>query len=124
MASRKTILIVDDDRDARFVFSAILNYDGYHVLEAVDGAHGVAMAREHRPDLIVMDVQMPFVNGEEAVRLLREHEVTRSIPVVLVSAADADTLAAAERAGASVVLTKPIEPRRLMVEAERLIGPP
>ena len=121
MSNRKTILVVDDDRDARFVFGAILNYDGYHVIAADDGARGVAMAREHRPDLIVMDVNMPFVSGIEAVRLLREDEATRSIPIILVTA---EELRGADRQGVATVLLKPIEPRRLMEEAQRLIGPP
>ena len=91
---------------------------------ASDGARGVALARENRPDLIVMDVNMPIVNGIQAVRLLREDEVTRAIPVILVTANDVEALAVANDEGVAGVLPKPIEPRRLMLEAERLIGPP
>ena len=124
MSSPKTVLIVDDDRDARFVFSAILNFDGYHAIEALDGARGVAMAREHHPDLVIMDVNMPYVNGIEAVRLLHEDEATRDIPVILITAGDLASVTEAKEAGVSGVLPKPIEPRRLMEEAARIIGPP
>ena len=126
MPSSKTVLVIEDDRDARFVLGAILNYDGYRVLEATDGGEGVALAATHLPDIIVMDVHMPSMNGIQAAAVLREDERTRSIPIVALTG---DWEALTSRPGLARTLfhswlAKPLEPRRLMEHIREIIGDP
>ena len=115
MASSKTVLLMEDDADTRFVLGAILNYDGYHVIEAVDGAEGVALATRHLPDVIVADVHMPEVSGVEAAAALSKDARTRSIPVVAITG-DWDALESQPIVAALFHswLRKPFEPRELM----------
>ena len=79
-------LLVDDLHDTRDMYGEMLRFGGYRVLEASDGADGVAVALEQRPDLIVMDLCMPRMDGWEAIRRLKSDPLTRSIPVVILSA--------------------------------------
>jgi two-component system cell cycle response regulator DivK len=76
------ILIVDDNEQNRRLARDVLQFAGFRTLEAAGGLEGVALAAEHRPDLVLMDIRMPDVNGSEAVRKLREDERTAAIPVV------------------------------------------
>ena len=86
MQARKRILIVEDSEDTRFVYSAILNLDGYDIIEAADGAAGIARAIEHRPDLIITDINMPGLNGFEVARFVRGDDRLAHIPIVAVTA--------------------------------------
>jgi two-component system cell cycle response regulator DivK len=76
------ILIVDDNEQNRRLARDVLQFAGFRTLEAAGGLEGVALAAEHRPDLVLMDIRMPDLNGSEAVRKLREDERTADIPVV------------------------------------------
>jgi two-component system cell cycle response regulator DivK len=76
------ILIVDDNEQNRRLARDVLQFAGFRTLEAAGGLEGVALAAEHRPDLVLMDIRMPDLNGSEAVRKLREDERTAAIPVV------------------------------------------
>ena len=81
--SKPLILLVDDDEDSRFLYVHYLTANSrYRVAEASDGAQGVALAAELRPDLIVMDLSLPLVDGWEAMRRLRSNHGTRDIPIV------------------------------------------
>lgn len=83
----KTILLVEDDSDTRMVYRDALGYAGYRVLTAVHGAEGVHLARRHRPDLILMDIRMPVMDGFTALRYIKTGDHTRAIPVWGITAA-------------------------------------
>jgi CheY-like chemotaxis protein len=85
-AKNITILIVEDEPQNRKLFRDVLQYRGYTVLEAVDGREGIALAREHLPDLILMDIQMPVMDGIAATRILKQDDTTRQIHVVALTA--------------------------------------
>jgi two-component system, cell cycle response regulator DivK len=79
---QKTILVVEDDKDHLTIAAALLRYYGYNVLEAMNANDGIRMAIEQAPDLILMDLQLPEMNGIEALKVLRSDQRTRNIPAV------------------------------------------
>ena len=79
---QKTILVVEDDRDHLTIAAALLRYYGYNVIEAMSAHEGISMAREAKPDLILMDLQLPEMNGIEALKVLRADPSTHNIPAV------------------------------------------
>jgi two-component system, cell cycle response regulator DivK len=79
--SRK-ILIVDDEKWNRKLFKAILEPAGYIIIVAEDGRQGIQLAKENIPDLILMDIQMPVMDGIEALRILKSEQITKGIPVI------------------------------------------
>jgi two-component system cell cycle response regulator DivK len=118
-----TILLVEDNEDNQAIYSIILSHFGYSVLQAWDGEKGVKMAREHGPDLILMDLTMPVVDGLEATRMLKADPVTSAIPVIALTAcAAAADQAAAVEAGCASFLSKPVEPRKVAEEVRRLLA--
>ena len=76
----KTVLIVEDDSDTRDIYQTALTERGYDVLVAIDGAEGVHIARKHHPDLILLDIRMPVMDGWQAVCYLRSFPQTQKIP--------------------------------------------
>jgi two-component system cell cycle response regulator DivK len=125
MTAHKLILIVEDNEDARFVFSAILNYDGYRIVEATNGSEALSAAREHAPDLIITDIDMPVMDGFAAARLLRADGGTACIPIIAITGT---TFNAEQDAEAGTLFdrcfVKPMQPSRVLAEVQRLIGPP
>ena len=83
MPERKTVMIVDDEPNHRLVLRKMLEREGYNVIEAEDGRDALANLEEVRPDLILMDIMMPDMDGWEASRAIKEHKETKSIPVVI-----------------------------------------
>ena len=79
---QKTILVVEDDKDHLTIAAALLRYYGYNVLEAMNANEGIKLALEHHPDLILMDLQLPEMNGIEALKVLRSDPRTQNIPAV------------------------------------------
>ena len=127
MTSKKTVLIVDDDPDARFVLTAVLNHDGYRVIEAADGAAAVSQASRHRPDIIVMDIRMPSMNGLEAGEAIRSDERTRDVPIVALSGETFDgDEATARRIGTlfAMYVRKPVKPSVMRETIRGIIGDP
>ncbi len=122
---KKTILLVEDHEDARFVLSAILNFDGYAVIEATDGRQGVRMARLHQPDLILMDIRMPRMNGFEAGDEIQRADDIATVPIVAVTAETMDPVQRrrADRLFHSIV-QKPVEPDQLLERVRSIIGGP
>lgn len=119
---KKTILSVEDTAGIRRLIRMTLEYMGFHVLEAADGAEGLAMARQHRPDLVLMDVRMPGVNGINACDTMRADPMLRGIPVVMLSSADLQPdIDAGMASGAKAYLVKPFQPVELIELVTRLI---
>lgn len=109
------ILIIDDSPTETFRFKEILTKHGYDVLEASNGADGVTLAKAEQPDLVLMDVVMPGVNGFQATRQITRDEDTKHIPVVIVSTKDQATDRVwGKRQGAIDYLIKPIEEKQLI----------
>lgn len=117
------VLLVEDNDDNRTIYSTILGHYGYQVIEAENGLEGVRAAGAHHPDLVVMDISLPVMDGLEATRRIRSDPKTADIPVLAVTAhaREVDRRAAIE-AGCSEYLTKPVEPRRLVAEVDRMLG--
>jgi len=110
-----TILLVEDHEDNRDMLTRRLERKGYRVIAAVDGAEGVAMAGQHRPDLILMDLSLPIMDGWEATRRIKADPNTKDIPVVALTAhAMAGDREKALGAGCDEYETKPVDFVRLM----------
>ena len=120
-----TILIVEDNEMNRDMLSRRLQRKGYEVLIAVDGEMGMDVARAHVPDLILMDMSLPVVDGWEATRRLKADDVLKHIPVIALTAhAMANDREKALEAGCDDYDTKPIELPRLLAKIETLLLPP
>lgn len=120
--SATKILIVEDNELNRDMLQRRLIRRGYDVILAVDGAQGLAAARAQRPDLILMDLRLPDMNGREVTRRLREDEPTARLPIIALTAhaMDADK-AQALAAGCDDFDTKPIDMPRLLAKIEGLL---
>lgn len=115
MASlRPSVLVVEDDPDTRHMYAFCLNVLGFDVSEARDGLEGVRRAEAVHPDVVLMDVAMPRMDGLEATRRLKDNPETAAVPVVIVSAftTEQDRRRAIE-AGAAEFLAKPCDPETL-----------
>ncbi len=116
------ILIIEDNELDADMLSRRLARKGYEVITAADGQSGLAAARERRPDLVIMDMGLPVIDGWEATRLLRESPDTASIPVVALTAhAMAEDRARGLAAGCDCYETKPLEFDRLLSSIELLL---
>jgi CheY-like chemotaxis protein len=116
------VLLVEDQEDNRDMLSRRLVKRGYEVAIAVDGAEGVEKARSEAPDLILMDMSLPVMDGWEATRILKAEDATRSIPVVALTAHAMSTdREKAFEAGCDAYETKPIELPRLLETMEKLL---
>jgi len=113
--SGKTILYVEDNAMNRQIVRDLLKRTSYQLIEAYDGEAGVALALEKRPDLILMDVQLPKISGLEATRRLRAQAATAQTPIIAITsfALSGDDKKAIE-AGATAYLAKPYSPRDLL----------
>lgn len=120
---KPVVLVVDDDADARMIYSIYLRAMGCDVFTGQDGRAAVDKATDLLPDLVVMDLAMPRVDGWEAIRRLRESSWTREIPIVAVSAAPESRESAFE-AGADAYLSKPCEPQVLWWQIRALLDLP
>ncbi|HXH82245.1 MAG TPA: response regulator [Candidatus Tectomicrobia bacterium] len=113
--SQPTILYVEDNEYNRKIVRQLLSRTAYRLIEAGDGEEALAMARSARPDLVLMDVQLPKLSGLEATRALRRQTETANVPIIVVTsfALSGDDRKAME-AGASAYLAKPYSPRELL----------
>jgi DNA-binding response OmpR family regulator len=120
---RARILIIDDDIGFRDLLRIHLTARGYQVSIAEDGVTGGRALLAETPDLIISDVNMPFLDGFELLSLLRADESTASIPVILLSGrSDGDTMAKAVELGASDFLTKPVTRDQLLESVEACLA--
>jgi CheY-like chemotaxis protein len=121
----QTLLLVEDNEDNRIIYSTVLRHLGYEVVEALDGVEAISLARSVLPDLILMDISIPEIDGWEATRILRQDPTTRDIPIVALTAhALADDREKATALGFTSYLAKPVEPRAVVAEVRRWIGGP
>ena len=117
------VLVADDDPLIRELIQFRLERSGYEVVIAEDGDQALKIARERSPDLVVLDVMMPGLNGYEVTRSLRADEETKRIPVILLTARvqEAD-VAQGFDAGADDYLTKPFSPQELRARVQAILG--
>jgi two-component system cell cycle response regulator DivK len=116
------ILVVDDYQDAREMYAEYLQFSGFRVAEARNGSEAIAQAVALRPDLILMDLSLPGMDGWEATRHLKRDERTRHIPIVaLTGHALAGASEGARQAGCDSFVTKPCLPDELVVEVRRML---
>ena len=123
LSEKTVVLVADDDLDARTIFSLYLRAMGCEAFTANDGRVAVEKATELLPDVIVMDLAMPRLDGWEAIRRLRESSWTRQIPIIAVSAVPVSRETAFD-AGCSAYLTKPCEPQVLWAQIRTLLKLP
>lgn len=117
------ILVVDDYQDAREMYAEYLQFSGFRVAEARNGNEAIEQAFALRPDLILMDLSLPGMDGWEATRQLKSDERTRHIPVVaLTGHALAGASEGAKKAGCDSFVTKPCLPDDLVVEVRRMLN--
>jgi CheY-like chemotaxis protein len=122
---RKTVLVIDDQDDERAIQRAMLGHVGYHVREASSGVSGLEAVAEAAPDLILLDVAMPRMDGFEVCRSLRADPRTAEIPVLFFTASVVgDLQAQITAAGGNGVIVKPMDPNLVAEEIQRIIGPP
>jgi len=120
--SAKTILYVEDNELNRKIVRDLLRRTSYRLLEAPDGEEGIAMARQHSPDLILMDIQLPKVSGIEVMRALRQAPATADTPIIAITSfALSGDHQKAKDAGASAYLAKPYSPRELLSMIRELV---
>ena len=118
------ILVVEDNEMNRDMLSRRLERRGYEVVIAVDGGQGLALARSEAPDLILMDMSLPVLDGWEATRQLKAAPETRAIPIIALTAhAMSDDRDRAIDAGCDDYDTKPVELPRLLAKIEALLAP-
>ncbi len=117
------ILVVDDYQDAREMYAEYLQFSGFRVAEARNGNEALEQAFALKPDLILMDLSLPGMDGWEATRVLKADDRTRHIPVVaLTGHALAGASEGAKKAGCDSFVTKPCLPDDLVVEVRRMLG--
>jgi two-component system, cell cycle response regulator DivK len=116
------ILVVEDQEDNRRIVRDLLESVGWRLIEAGDGEEGVRLARSERPDLILMDIQLPVMDGYEATRQIKADPELRAIPIVVVTsyALSGDDKKAME-AGCDAYVTKPFSPRQLLATIRRFL---
>ena len=113
----KRILIIEDHEDNRRILRDLLTSAGYEPIEAVTGEEGLTLAETHRPELILMDIQLPGMDGYETTRRIKANPALRQIPVIAVTsyALSGDEVKAME-AGCDTYVTKPFSPRALLAK--------
>jgi two-component system cell cycle response regulator DivK len=117
-----TILYVEDNEYNRKIVRQLLGRTSYRLIEALDGESGVAAAFEERPNLILMDVQLPKMSGLDATRMLRADERTQGVPIVIITSfAMSGDRERATAAGAAGYLAKPYSPRELLAMVRQFL---
>ncbi|TFG88340.1 MAG: response regulator [Gemmatimonadales bacterium] len=126
------VLIADDEQDVRIFVRAVLENAGYQVLEAADGEEALAQAREDQPDLVILDVEMPKMDGFGVFGELRRDESTRGIPVLMLTGVtartgikfDAETMGEYLGSEPEAYLDKPMDAQVLVATVRDLLAPP
>ena len=117
------ILIVDDDIDTLRLVGMMLESEGFNIIAAKDGQRGIALARSETPDLIILDIMMPELDGYAVTRQLRQEKITRAIPILIFTAKTGmDDKMLGLELGADVYLTKPISTRELLSQVNKMLS--
>lgn len=118
----KLILVIEDQEDNRRIMRDLFSSYGYDVIEETDGVSGVAAARAHKPDLILMDIQLPGIDGYEATRRIKNLPELKAIPIIAVTsyALSGDDVKAF-MAGCDAYVTKPFSPRALLAKVQEYL---
>jgi two-component system, cell cycle response regulator DivK len=118
----KVILVIEDQEDNRRIMRDLLTTKGYDVIESVDGLDGVKTAETRRPDLILMDIQLPGIDGYEATRRIKANPEIRGTPIIVVTsyALSGDDVKAFQ-AGCDAYMAKPFSPRELLAKIREYI---
>jgi two-component system, cell cycle response regulator DivK len=118
----KRILVVEDQEDNRQIIRDLLTSAGYQLVEAVDGEEGVRLAESERPDLILMDIQLPVLDGHEATRRIKQNPELRHIPIIVVTSyALSGDDRKAMAAGSDGYMAKPFSPRQLLATIRKFL---
>ena len=119
----KKILVVDDDPGVHFIITPILSRAGYTVMSAKTGEQGLQLALNGRPDLIILDVIMPYMKGRELCAKIKAYDVLKDTPVIFLTAIDSpDDIHEEMKVGAVAHLTKPIEIEQVIATVKGIIG--
>jgi two-component system cell cycle response regulator DivK len=119
----KKILVIEDTEDNRQILRDLLGMAGYDMIEAHDGAEGVVKAAEHKPDLILMDIQMPVMDGYEATRRIKANPELTAIPIIAVTSyALSGDEAKTRAAGCDGYIAKPYSPRQMLAKVREILG--
>jgi len=118
----RRILIVEDTEDNRQIMRDLLSNAGYSLIEAQTGEEGVTMAKAHRPDLILMDIQLPVLDGYEATRRIKADTAVAGIPIIAVTSyALSGDEAKTRAAGCDGYIAKPFSPRQLLAKVREFL---
>ena len=117
------VLLVEDNLDNQVIYRMILEHYGYEVIEAGDGRTGVELARDRRPDIVLMDISLPVMDGWDATRILKGDPATAAIPVIALTAhALRSDEAKAQEIGFDAFIRKPAEPKLVLQMVQRFVG--
>ena len=118
------ILVIEDQEDNRRIIRDLLANAGYEMIEALDGEAGVRLAKSEQPDLILMDIQLPVIDGYEATRQIKAEDELKPIPIIAVTSyALSGDDAKALTAGCDAYVAKPFSPRKLLAKIRQLLPP-
>ena len=118
----KRILVIEDTEDNRQIIRDLLSSVGYELIEAADGAAGVALAQQEHPDLILMDIQLPEIDGYEATRRIRAVPELAKVPIIAVTSyALSGDEAKTREAGCDGYVAKPFSPRQLLAKVREFL---
>lgn len=121
---KKTVLVVEDSPVIQRLIDVCLRPSGFETIQRTDGLSGLEAAREHEPDLVILDVGLPRMDGWEVLEAIREGDDTKDLVVLVLTAhAQEETRMLADTSGANAFLTKPFRPTELREMVARLIGP-
>ena len=120
---RRLVLVVEDNPNEREIYGKLLGHRGFDVMDARDGTEGLQLARRHHPDLVLLDLGLPYIDGLDVCRRLKGQAEGAAVPVVVLTAwPEFDYGYEARRAGCDLYLEKPQSPLRVCREVQRLIG--
>ena len=118
----KKVLLVEDSEDTLAIYTLMLEHHGFRVLGATTGADGIAAARASRPDVIVMNLSLPGLDGLSAAHILKQDPTTAGIPIIACTAfIQEEGARPAKQAGCDSYLEKPCDPSRVLAEVERFM---
>jgi DNA-binding response OmpR family regulator len=123
MVKKKKILIVDDEADILALLGARLESSGYSVFKADNGRDAIDIARDKNPDLIILDIMLPEMDGTAVNQNLKDSEVTKNIPIIFLTALqDKSTESPGHMIGNNIIFAKPFDAKELMATIKKIIG--